>query len=92
MAVAFNTLGYAQRLREAGIDQRLAEAHAAAARDFVMAELATKTDLALTRESLNQSIAMLEQKIETQTLRLTIRLGGIVTVGVAVLAAILKLT
>jgi hypothetical protein len=35
---------------------------------------------------------MLEQKIETQTLRLTIRLGGIVTIGVAVLAAILKLT
>lgn len=45
MTHAFDTLAYAQRLREAGLDQKVAEAHAEAARDFVMKELVTKTDL-----------------------------------------------
>jgi hypothetical protein len=85
MAIAFDTLGYAQRLRDAGVEQKIAEAHAAAARDFVMAELVTKSDL-------QQAIALLDQKIETQTLRLTVRLGVLMAAGIAVLGAVLKLT
>jgi hypothetical protein len=45
MALAFDTLGYAKQLRDRGIPQDQAEAHAEAARDFIMAELVTKTDL-----------------------------------------------
>ena len=45
MVYAFDTLGYAKRLRDSGVPQPQAEAHAEAARDFVMAELVTKTDL-----------------------------------------------
>ena len=41
MAYAFDTLGYAKRFRSAGVSQEQAEAHAEAARDFVMAELVT---------------------------------------------------
>jgi hypothetical protein len=33
MAYAFDTLGYAKRLRDAGISQEQAEAHAEAARE-----------------------------------------------------------
>ena len=73
MTCAFDTLGLAN-----------AEAHAEAARDFVMAELVTKTDLLA-------ATASLRQEIENQTLRMTVRLGGIVAIGVAVLAAIIKL-
>lgn len=47
--------------------------HAEAARDFIMIELVTKQDL--------------QTAIDTQTLRLTVRLGGIVAAGVAVLGA-----
>jgi hypothetical protein len=50
-----------------------------------MAELVTKADLTAEVRSLNQAI-------ESQTLRLTVRLGGIVAVGVAILAAMIKLT
>ena len=85
MVYAFDTLGYAKRLREAGVPQDQAEAHATAARDFVMAELVTKTDL-------TAEVRYLNQAIESQTLRLTVRLGGIVAVGVAILAAMIKLT
>jgi hypothetical protein len=77
MAYAFDTLGYARRLRDAGIPTEQAEAHADAAREFVMVELVTKSDLA--------------SALEHQTLRLTVRLGGIVAIGVAVLATIIKL-
>jgi hypothetical protein len=72
------TLGFAQRLRDKGIPQDEAEAHAEAARDFIMAELVTKTDLATA--------------LETQTLRLTVRLGLILSGSIALLGAVLKLT
>lgn len=78
MAIAFDTLGYAKRLREAGIETPQAEAHAEAARDFIMAELVTKTDLA--------------SALEAQTLRLTVRLGGLIAMGIGALAVLTKLT
>lgn len=106
MAHAFDTLGYSQRLREAGVPQKQAEAHAAAARDFVMADLVTQADLAAvrkdlatesaaTRTELAANIRYLELKIDSQTQRLTVRLGGIMvtTAGVmaGVVAGILKI-
>lgn len=78
MAFAFDTLAYAKRLRDRGVPQDQAEAHAEAAREFIMAELVTKTDLQLA--------------LETQTLRLTVRLGFMLVGAIAVLGAVLKLT
>lgn len=75
---AFDTLNYARRLKDAGIPQNQAEAHADAARQFIMAELVTKQDLAAA--------------LEMQTLRLTVRLGGLLALGIAALAALIKLT
>jgi hypothetical protein len=72
VAYAFDTLGYAKRLRDGGVPNPQAEAHAEAAREFIMTELVTKQDL--------------QTAIETQTLRLTVRLGGIVAAGVGFLA------
>ena len=77
MAYAFDTLGYAKRLRDSGISIEHAEAHAEAAREFMMAELVTKTDLTMALDHL--------------ALKLTVRLGGMVTVAVAILATIIKL-
>jgi hypothetical protein len=76
---AFDTLGYAKRLREAGVPNPQAEGHAEAAREFIMTELVTKQDL-LALEN------RLETKIDTQTLRLTVRLGGIAAAGFGILA------
>jgi hypothetical protein len=45
VAFAFDTLGYSKRLRDAGVTTDHAEAHAEAARDFIMTELVTKSDL-----------------------------------------------
>ena len=84
MAYAFDTLGYAKRLRDAGISQGQAEAHAEAAREFVMGELATKADLQAIR-------ADLQAAMDTLSLRLTLRLGVMLAAGLATLAAIIKL-
>jgi hypothetical protein len=91
MVYAMDTLGYAKRLREAGIPQPQAEAHAEAARDFVMGELVTKTDLQSAVQALQSRIDALDAKIDTQTLRLTVRLGGLLAAGIAILAGIVRL-
>ena len=109
MTYAFDTLGYAKRLRDVGVTSEQAEAHAEAARDFIMAELVTKTDLEAAETILRQEMALgfqrvdarfqqvdarfqqLEAAIENLTLRMTVRLGGMIAVAVAILAAINKL-
>jgi len=45
MTFAFDTLSCARRLREAGVPPEAAEAHADAARAFIMTDLVTKEDL-----------------------------------------------
>jgi hypothetical protein len=77
MAYAFDTLGYAKRLRAAGVSQEQAEAHAEATRDFVMGELVTKSDL--------------QAAMDTLSLRLTLRLGVMLAASIGILAAIIKL-
>ncbi|KMO33058.1 hypothetical protein VQ02_22035 [Methylobacterium variabile] len=78
MAYAFDTLGYSKTLRAAGIPTDHAEAHAEAAREFIMVDLATKEDL--------------RSALQLQTLQITVRLGGIVGAFIAALGAFLKLT
>jgi hypothetical protein len=91
MADAFDTLGYAKRLRDARISMEQAEVHAEAAPDFIMTELTTKPDLIAVR----QDMAVMRREIRTAmdnlALRLTDRLGGMLAVSVAILAAIIKL-
>lgn len=93
MAFAFDTLGYAKKLRENGIPQEQAEAHAEAAREFIMAELVTKIDLnsATTslRQELDNSVTFLRREIDTQTLRLTIRTGIMLAAGLSLVTALL---
>jgi hypothetical protein len=91
MAYAFDTLGYAKRLRDAGISQGQAEAHAEAAREFVMGDLVTKADLQATKADLQATMADLKVAMDTLSLRLTLRLGVMLAAGFATLAAIIKL-
>lgn len=77
MAFTFDSLSYAKHLRDNGVPQDQAEAHAEAARMFIMNELVTKEDLRLA--------------LETQTLRLTVRMGVMLAAGLTLLGAALKL-
>lgn len=74
MAFVMDTLGYAKKLESAGVKREHAEAIAEAQREYVMDQIVTKADL--------------RDALETQTLRLTIRLGTIVIGGLAALEAL----
>ena len=87
MVATLDTLGYTKRLRDAGVAGSQAEAHAEAARDFIMAELATRSDILALRSDLGALRTELMTVVDTQTLRLTVRLGGIVIAGVGVIVA-----
>ena len=54
-----------------------------------------KAEIAALRVELKAELAALEQRVmaalQTLELRLTVRLGGLIAVGIAVLAAIIKL-
>jgi hypothetical protein len=76
MAFTFDSLSYAKRLRDNGVPQDQAEAHAEAARMFIMNELITKEDLRLA--------------LETQTSRLTVRMGVMLAAGLTLLGAVLR--
>ena len=45
-APGFDTLSYARRLKDAGVDEKQAEAHAEAVRDAITQGVATKADIA----------------------------------------------
>jgi hypothetical protein len=77
MAFAFDTLGYSKHLQDAGVARPQADAHAEAARDFIMTELVTKADLNLALDNVKSS--------------LTVRLGSIMVAGVAALAVLQRL-
>ena len=60
---AFDTLAYARRLKEAGVDEAQAEAHAEAVRDAVTEGVATKADLRATVADLKAEIAASERRM-----------------------------
>lgn len=63
MAYAFDTLGYAKRLRDAGLPENEAEAHAEAAREFIMTELVTKSDLDIWGRGMEAAMENLELRL-----------------------------
>jgi hypothetical protein len=88
--MAFDTLTCARRLKQAGVPEAQAEAMADATRERVVQDFATKGDIA----ALKAGLAALDQRLtaamDTLGLRLTVRMGGLIAVGVAILAAIIK--
>ena len=92
---AFDTLGYAKRLREAGVPNPQAEGHAEAAREFIMIELVTKQDLQAAVNSLEARLGgridALQAAMDTLTLRLTVRLGGMIAAGIGALVLLQRL-
>ena len=82
MADGFDTLGYARPLEDAGILRQHAEAHATAARTFIMADLATKADLQPVKAELQVAIKM-------QALRRTVRLGAMMGVMIGEAVAVI---
>ena len=79
--ITFDTYKFIRKLKDAGLPEAEAEAISEAFRDAQgEADLATKRDL----EDIRRDIREMEQ-------RLTIKLGGMLVAGIAVIAALVKL-
>jgi hypothetical protein len=95
MVYTFDSLGYSRRLRDRGVPQDQAEAHAEAARDFIMAELVTKPDLQVALQAaiapLERRMDKIEMKLDNLSLRLTLRLGAMIVVAIGALATLMRL-
>ena len=85
----FDTLAHVRMLREAGVEDKQAEAHAEAAR-ALRAGLATRADLNAGLDSLEMRLdARFEARIAALETRLTVRFfGGLVAVGGVIVAAV----
>ena len=88
MVLTFDSLAYAKHLRDHGVSQDEAEAHAEAARTFIMNELITKEDFRIGLDDLRRE---LDEKLENLSLRLTVRMGVMLAAGLTILGAVLKL-
>jgi len=94
-AIAFDTLGFAKRLREADFTEKQAEVLATAVAEIIESRRATKEDIALLQRDIKELELRLEEKISMAELRLkhdlTLRLGIMNTAAVAIVAALVKL-
>ena len=94
MTMAFDTLRYSQRLQQSGVGREQAEAHAELARDMIIADLATKADLATVMEATKADLATavkdVQSEIKLSEQRITIRLGAMIAGAVAIIVAVQK--
>jgi len=84
VAIVFDTLEYASRLKRAGFTEQQAEAQVQALAAIVNDNLATKQDLLAVKQELKQDMRDLEH-------RLTLRMGTMLSLAVGVVAALVKL-
>ncbi len=100
-ALAFDTLKFAKRLKEAGFTEQQAEALAHAEAELIEQNLATKRDIADLKRDIKELEVKIEVKIEQirsdlardlkdLEYRMTIKLGTMMVVAVGAMAALTR--
>lgn len=100
-AITFDTLKFANRLKQAGVTPAHAEAEAQALAEVFetnLGDLATKGDLLAVKadvQAVKIEVQHLEQRMTAQLAlleqRMTIKLGGLMVVAVSIVATLVKL-
>ena len=79
--ITFDTLGYFEKLKAAGVPEQQAKAQVEVFREVIEDRLATKQD-----------ISDLRRELKELEYRLTIRLGAMMAASIAIVAALVRLT
>ncbi|WP_340122817.1 DUF1640 domain-containing protein [Methylobacter svalbardensis] len=90
-AITFDTLKYANRLKAAGAESRIAEAEAEALAEVFelnLKEVATREDLKQMEERLNERLDARLLQLEQ---RMIIKLGGLMVVAIGAVATLVKI-
>ena len=88
--MSIDTLEYVKKLEAAGLDRKLAEAHAEALREAVAKEVATKADVDAAGNRLESQFEQRFQKIEAKLQLLTWMVGFNLAATMAVLWKLLR--
>ena len=91
MSAIFDSLGYVRRLEQAGVERVTAEAHADAARDYILAGVATKGDVEHLADVIEASTKELRSEMALLEQRMTIKLGTFLVVAVGAIVALQRL-
>jgi hypothetical protein len=87
----FDSLSFKQELTRVGFPDGQAEALAALTRDHVLANAATKEDLLNVEKRLDEKIDRVEERLKSEIKqldqRMTIKLGSMIVVAVALIVA-----
>ncbi len=86
-AITFDTHKFVRKLKDAGFEEKQAEAVADAFRD---AQAETETATA-TRHDLKELELTLKAEMQAMEYRMTIKLGGMMAASVAIVAALVRL-
>jgi len=90
--VTFDTHRFVRKLKDAGFEEKQAEAVADAFRDAqAEAESANRHDLKELELSLKAEMQMLRGDMQAMEYRMTIKLGGMMAASVAIVAALVRL-
>jgi hypothetical protein len=100
--IAFDTLKFSKRLKDAGVPERQAEAEAEALAEVLevnLKDLATKEDLAREIAMVRKDLEWMENRVTERfdarlaalEQRLAIKLGGMMMAAVGIVAALVKL-
>ena len=96
--VAFDTLRFTKRMKDAGVPERQAEAEAEALAEIFavnLKDLASRDDLKALEERLSTKIAATEERLSDKITmleqRMIIKLGGMMVAAVAIVATLVKL-
>ena len=94
-AIAFDTHAYFKKLTDVGVPEPQAEVQAQTMAELIEDRLATKKDLFEVEASLRRELKKLEieqaRNIKELELRLTLRLGTLMTIAVGAVAALVKI-
>ncbi len=86
-AITFDTLKYANRLKAAGAESRIAEAEAEVF-ELNLKEVATREDLKQMEDRLNERLDTRLLQLEQ---RMIIKLGGLMVVAIGAVATLVKI-
>jgi hypothetical protein len=94
-SVFFDTHAYVKKLTKAGFTEEQAEIQAQTLTEFLEGQLATKQDTNALKRDIEELRIATTRDLEALELRLkhdlTLRLGGMMVTGIAVVAALVKL-
>ena len=91
----FDTLGYFEKLKAAGVPENQAKAQVEVIREVIEDKVATKRDLKelemATKRDMKELELAIRQEMKELELRLTTRFGAMIAAAVAILAALIVL-